>query len=59
MVTEASSSTRGAAFLLRRIPPEQKGCIVDLDHKTSEDHAVWTEDSLGYAREHDQRKVVW
>jgi hypothetical protein len=34
---------------------------VDLDHKTSEDLAkrrVWTENSLGYAREHDQRKLA-
>jgi hypothetical protein len=44
---------------LRWVPPEQKGCVVDLDHKTSEDLAVWTEDSLGYAREHDQRKLAW
>jgi len=35
---------------------------VDLDHKTSEDLAKrrdWTENSLGYAREHDQRKLAW
>ena len=35
---------------------------MDLDHKTSEDLAkrrVWTENSLGYAREHDQRKLSW
>ena len=34
---------------------------MDLDHKTSEDLAkrrVWTENSLGYAREHDQRKLA-
>ena len=35
---------------------------MNLDHKASEDlvgRANWTEDSLVYAREHDQRKLVW
>jgi hypothetical protein len=34
---------------------------VEVDHKASEDlakRAVWTEDTLGYAREHGQRKLV-
>jgi hypothetical protein len=34
---------------------------VQLDHKASEDiakRAVWTEDSLGHARDHGQRKLV-
>ena len=34
---------------------------MDLDQKISEDlekRTIWTENSLGYAREHDQRKLV-
>jgi hypothetical protein len=33
-----------------------------VDHKAAEDLAKmadWTEDSLGYAREHGQRKLGW
>jgi hypothetical protein len=46
---------------LRRVRPERKGCVVQVDHKASEDLAKrtgWTEDSLGYARDHGQRKLV-
>jgi hypothetical protein len=46
---------------LRRVLPERKGCVVQVDHKASEDLAKrtgWTEDSLGYARDHGQRKLV-
>ena len=46
---------------MRRVLPERKGCVVQLDHKASEDLAKrsgWTEDSLGYARDHGQRKLV-
>ncbi len=35
---------------------------MDLNRKAAEglaDMTAWTEDSLGYAREHDQRKLVW
>ena len=35
---------------------------MQVDHKASEDLAKrsgWTEDSLGYAREHGQRKLAW
>ena len=35
---------------------------MDLDHKTTENPAkmaVWSRDSLGHAREHGQRKLVW
>jgi hypothetical protein len=35
---------------------------VDLNHKTAKElarMAVWSEESLGYAREHGQRKLVW
>jgi hypothetical protein len=35
---------------------------VDLDQRVSEDlaeMAAWSEDSLGYAREHGQRKLIW
>ncbi len=47
---------------MRRVLPERKGCAVDLDHKVSEDlvrTAVWAEDSLRYAREHDQPELAW
>jgi hypothetical protein len=47
--------------LLQRVSSERKGHVVQLDHKVSEDiakRAVWTEDSLGYARDHAQRKAV-
>ena len=50
---------RRAALLLRGVPLERKGCVVDLDHRATEDlakTAVWAEDSLGYAREHRQRE---
>jgi hypothetical protein len=35
---------------------------VNLDQKATEDLAkiaVWSQDSLGYARQHDQRKLIW
>jgi hypothetical protein len=35
---------------LQRVLPERKGCVVQVDHKASEDLAKrlgWTEDSLG------------
>ena len=35
---------------------------MDLNHKAAEELAgmmVWSEESLGYAREHGQRKLVW
>jgi hypothetical protein len=41
--------------------PEPKGCVVDPDSKTTEDSAkmaIWSQDSLEYAREHDQPKLV-
>jgi hypothetical protein len=41
---------------------EQKECVVDLNHKAAEELAemvVWSENSLGYARKHGQRKLVW
>ena len=44
-----------------RVRPERKGCVVQVDHKASEDlvkRTGWTEDSLGYARDHGQRKLV-
>ena len=52
---------RRAALLLRGVPLERKGCVVDLDHRATEDlakTAVWAEDSLGYAREHGQRELT-
>ena len=47
---------------MRRGRLERKGCVVDLYHKATGDLAKiadWTEDSLGYAREHGQRKLGW
>ena len=35
---------------------------MDLKHQAAEDLAqmgAWSEDSLGYAREHGQRQLVW
>jgi hypothetical protein len=35
---------------------------VDLDQKATEDlakMALWSQDSLGYARQHGQRKLIW
>ena len=46
---------------MRRVPPERKGCAVDLDHRASEDlakMAIWSEKSLRLAREHSQHKLV-
>ena len=46
---------------MRWVPPERKGYAVDLDHKASEDlakMAVWSEESLRYARERCQRKLA-
>jgi hypothetical protein len=50
---------RRAALLLRGVPLERKGCVVN-DHRATKDlakTAVWAEDSLGYAREHGQREL--
>ena len=46
---------------MRRVLPERKGHVVQLEHKASEDlseRAVWVEDSLGYARKHGERTLV-
>ena len=35
---------------------------MDLNHKAAKElarMALWSEESLGYAREHGQRKLVW
>jgi hypothetical protein len=48
--------------LLRRARPERKGCVMGLDQKATEalaKMALWSEDSLGYAREHGQPKLRW
>jgi hypothetical protein len=47
---------------LRRVLPGRKGHAVNPDQKASADLAkaeIWSEDSLVYARERDQRKLVW
>jgi hypothetical protein len=51
---------RRAAFCCGEARPEEKGCVVDLDHKPTEklaEIAVRLKDSLGYARAHDRRKL--
>jgi hypothetical protein len=48
--------------LLRRGPARTEGCVVNLDQKATEDlakMAVWSQDSLEYARVHGQRKLIW
>jgi hypothetical protein len=58
---EAPPGRRGGFFCCGEARPEEKGCVVDLDHKPTEElakTAVWLEDSLGYAREHGRRKLV-
>jgi hypothetical protein len=40
---------------------ERKGCVVQLYHKVTgelAEMAAWSEDSLGYARKHDRRKLI-
>jgi hypothetical protein len=52
----------GRLFCCGETRPERKGCVVDLDHKATEDlakMAIWLQDSLGYAREHGQRMLIW
>jgi hypothetical protein len=47
--------------LLQRVRSERKGHVVQLNQEASEDdakRAVWTENSLGYARDHGQRRLV-
>jgi hypothetical protein len=47
---------------LRRVLPGRKGSAVNPDQKASAELAkatIWSEDSLGYARERGQRKLVW
>ena len=59
---ETPPRKRGGFFCCGETRLEWKGCIVDLNHKAAEElaeMAVWTEDSLGYTREHDQQKLSW
>ena len=61
VVTKAPPGRRAAHFLWR-ILPERKGNAVNPDQKASADlakAAIWSEDSLGYARERGRRKLVW
>jgi hypothetical protein len=47
---------------LRRVLPGRKENAVNPDQEASADlaeGAIWSEDSLGYARERGQRKLVW
>jgi hypothetical protein len=58
---DGTAAQKKGGFLLRRVPPERKEHVVQVDHKASEDlseRAVWVEDSLGYARKHGERTLV-
>ena len=47
---------------MRRVLPGRKGSAVNPEQKASADlanAAIWSEDSLGYARERGQRKLAW
>jgi hypothetical protein len=54
---------RWAAFLLRRDPDRTEGVrVVNLGRKATEDPAkmaIWSQDSLEYAHDHGQRKLIW
>ncbi len=59
---KAPPSREGAAFCCGETRPERKGCVVDLDYKATEDlakMAIWSQDSLEYARERAQPKLIW
>jgi len=59
---ETSPKRWGGFFVCGEARPERKGRVVDLDHKATEDLAktvVWSQDSLGYACEHGQPKLLW
>ena len=59
---KAPPSREGAAFCCGETRPERKGCVVDLDFKATEDlakMAIWSQDSLEYARERAQPKLIW
>jgi hypothetical protein len=56
----SAAQKKGRLFVAAR--PERKGCVVDLDQKATEDlakMAVWSQDSLEFARERGQRKLIW
>ena len=57
---EAPPGRRGG-FLLRRARLKEKGCVVDLDHRTAEELAktvVLTEKPAGYARENGWQELA-
>jgi hypothetical protein len=57
---EALPRRRGGFLVAAK--PEPKGCVVDLNQKATEDlakTALWSRDSLEYARERGQRKLIW
>ncbi len=52
----------GGFFCCGETRTERKGCVVNLDHKATEDPAkmaIWSQDSLEYAYDHGQRKLIW
>ena len=59
---KAPPGKRGGFFCCGGTRLEWKRCVVDLNHKAARElarMAAWSEESLGYAREHGQRKLVW
>jgi hypothetical protein len=59
---EAPPYEERAAFCCDEARPERKGYVVGLDQKATDDlakMALWSQDSLEYAREHSQPKLEW
>ena len=57
-----AAQKKGQLFCCDGTRLERKGCIVDLNYKAAEElaeMALWSENSLGYARAHGQHKLVW
>jgi hypothetical protein len=58
----AAAQKKGRLFCCGGARRERKGRVVDLKHKAAGELAemgTWSEDSLGYAREHGRHKLVW
>jgi hypothetical protein len=59
---EGATQKTGGFFCCGETRTERKGCVVNLDHNATEDPAemaIWTQDSLEYAHDHGQRKLIW
>jgi hypothetical protein len=58
---EGVAQRTGRLFCYGEAQPERKGCVVSLDQKAAEDlakMALWSQDTLEYAREHGQRRLI-